>query len=133
VWQVVVLLVDHHLLLVGLLLQQEVLQLVVLLWADLLLVLLHWQVGLLLLPVGQELAVAVPSLVMGDGGSKISKQTDHSKPSISLISFRHKPNFPNTNLERLVLAHLSMEPAVVAVASAHACGGVGTGRRHVLG
>jgi hypothetical protein len=32
-----------------------------------------------------------------DGGSKISKQTDHSKPPISLISFRHKPNFPNTS------------------------------------
>jgi hypothetical protein len=31
-----------------------------------------------------------------DGGSKISEQTNHSKPPISLISFRHKPNFPNT-------------------------------------
>jgi hypothetical protein len=32
-----------------------------------------------------------------DGGSKISEQTNHSKPPISLISFRHKPNFPNTS------------------------------------
>jgi hypothetical protein len=39
-----------------------------------------------------------PSLVMGHGGSKISEQTDYSKPPISLISFRHKPNFPNTTL-----------------------------------
>jgi hypothetical protein len=38
-----------------------------------------------------------PSPMTRDGGSKISKQTNHSKPSISLISFRHKPNFPNTN------------------------------------
>jgi hypothetical protein len=39
-----------------------------------------------------------PSLVMGHGGSKISEQTNHSKPPISLISFGHKPNFPNTRL-----------------------------------
>jgi hypothetical protein len=40
-----------------------------------------------------------PCPITRDGGSKISKQTDHSKPPISLISFRHKPNFPNTKLE----------------------------------
>jgi hypothetical protein len=40
-----------------------------------------------------------PSPMTRDGGSKISKQTDHSKPSISLISFRHKPNFPNTSAQ----------------------------------
>ena len=44
---------------VGLLLRQGVLQLVVLPQADLPLVLLHWQVGLPLLPVGRELAAVV--------------------------------------------------------------------------
>jgi hypothetical protein len=38
-----------------------------------------------------------PSTMTMDGGFKISKQMDHSKPSISLSGFRHKPNFPNTN------------------------------------
>jgi hypothetical protein len=59
VQQVGVLLQVGLLLLVVLLLWQGVLQLVVLPQADLLLVLLHRQVGLLLLPVGQELAVVV--------------------------------------------------------------------------
>jgi hypothetical protein len=38
-----------------------------------------------------------PCPMTRDGDSKISEQTNHSKPPISLISFRHKPNFPNTS------------------------------------
>jgi hypothetical protein len=62
-----------------------------------------------------------PSLVMGHGGSKISEQTDHSKPPISLISFRHKPNFPNTRIRALcdcsdivLLAYLTVMFVVIA-------------------
>jgi hypothetical protein len=49
-----------------------------------------------------------PCPMTRDGGSKISEQTDHSKPPISLISFRHKPNFPNTR------PHLQQHPAATS-------------------
>jgi hypothetical protein len=48
-----------------------------------------------------------PCPITRDGGSKISKQTDHSKPPISLISFRHKPNFPNTSAQQPVIRKTS--------------------------
>jgi hypothetical protein len=38
-----------------------------------------------------------PSIVIVDGGSKISKQTNNVKPSVSLNGLGSRPNFPNTN------------------------------------
>jgi hypothetical protein len=64
-----------------------------------------------------------PSLVIGDGGSKISKQTNHSKPSISLISFRHKLNFPNTT-------RVPLPASTVTPPTAHVPCDVGPSRCH---